>query len=148
MSSCPRCAVQQLPNTLFCDDCGQEMRESAPQIKTKKLRLRCELLDSHSFMIVPERPRLLIGRTDRKTNTLPDIDLGAVGGREGGVSRRHAYLIRQGDALYLEDLGSMNGTFVNHKRLKAQRRTPIHPGDLIRIGLIQLIFRFETNKLR
>jgi hypothetical protein len=147
MISCARCALPQLPNTLFCDDCGQEMKASAAKIKPKKLRLRCELLDSHNFMIVPERTPLLIGRTDRKSNTLPDIDLGPVGGREGGISRRHAYLIRHEDALYLEDLGSMNGTFVNHKALQPHRRTRIQPGDLIRIGLMQVIFCFETNLL-
>jgi pSer/pThr/pTyr-binding forkhead associated (FHA) protein len=36
---------------------------------------------------------------------------------DADISRRHAHLVRQGDAYLVEDLGSTNGTYVNGTRL-------------------------------
>lgn len=51
---------------------------------------------------------------------------------ERNVSRRHARFLRVNGAVFLEDLGSANGTRVNGERLTARRR--IRPGDLVQIG--------------
>lgn len=51
---------------------------------------------------------------------------------ERNVSRRHARFLRANGAVFLEDLGSANGTRVNGERLAARRR--IRPGDLVQIG--------------
>ncbi|HZY05604.1 MAG TPA: FHA domain-containing protein [Anaeromyxobacteraceae bacterium] len=51
---------------------------------------------------------------------------------ERNVSRRHARFLRANGVVFLEDLGSANGTRVNGERLAARRR--IRPGDLIQIG--------------
>jgi len=48
------------------------------------------------------------------------------------VSRRHARIRREGDALHLEDLGSSNGTYVNGRRIHAAAR--LHHGDEVEIG--------------
>ncbi|MFO0610175.1 MAG: SpoIIE family protein phosphatase [Polyangiales bacterium] len=48
------------------------------------------------------------------------------------VSRRHARIRREGDALQLEDLGSSNGTFVNGRRIHGAAR--LHHGDEVEIG--------------
>ncbi|MEZ4390753.1 MAG: SpoIIE family protein phosphatase [Polyangiales bacterium] len=48
------------------------------------------------------------------------------------VSRRHARIRRELDGLQLEDLGSSNGTFVNHRRIHGSVR--LRDGDLIAIG--------------
>jgi len=57
------------------------------------------------------------------------------------VSRRHAQVVREGNAFYLEDLGSGNGTFLNGKRIAA--RTPLKGDDRLKLGPILL--RFETG---
>ena len=51
---------------------------------------------------------------------------------ERNVSRRHARFLRVNGVVFLEDLGSANGTRVNGERLTARRR--IRPGDLVQIG--------------
>ena len=51
---------------------------------------------------------------------------------ERNVSRRHARFFRATGSVFLEDLGSANGTRVNGERLAARRR--IRPGDLVQIG--------------
>ncbi len=48
------------------------------------------------------------------------------------TSRHHLRLMRSGDALTIEDLGSTNGTFVNGKRLSGV--TPLQNGDMIGLG--------------
>lgn len=48
------------------------------------------------------------------------------------VSRRHARITRQGEALMIEDLGSSNGTFVNGVRLTGPH--PLASGDVIGLG--------------
>jgi pSer/pThr/pTyr-binding forkhead associated (FHA) protein len=48
-----------------------------------------------------------------------------------GVSHRHCKLSAGGDHVWLEDLGSSNGTFVNGERVTT---TLLSPGDEVRIG--------------
>ncbi|MCY3572868.1 MAG: FHA domain-containing protein [Chloroflexi bacterium] len=48
------------------------------------------------------------------------------------ISRSHLRLLRAGDGLTLEDLGSTNGTFVNGKRIAGI--TPLQVGDMIGLG--------------
>ena len=46
-----------------------------------------------------------------------------------GVSREHAELRREGRGVWIMDMGSTNGTFINAKRLIEGREVPLHPGD-------------------
>jgi FHA domain len=48
------------------------------------------------------------------------------------ASGRHARLTHHGGLLYVEDLGSTNGTFVNGR--KAVGATPLRHGDTVRVG--------------
>jgi hypothetical protein len=50
------------------------------------------------------------------------------------ISRAHARLVRDGE-LFIEDLGSRNGTFVNGERI---RRCRVGPGDRVRLGAAEL----------
>jgi hypothetical protein len=79
-------------------------------------------LDSHA---------LRVGRSD-------DNDL-AVDGDEY-ASSHHARFEPRRDGVYVEDVGSTNGTFVNGIRLTQERR--LAPGDVVRIGETDL--RFES----
>jgi len=55
------------------------------------------------------------------------------------ASSRHARFEPRRDGVYVEDVGSTNGTFVNGIRLSGDRR--LAPGDVVRIGETDL--RFE-----
>ncbi|MGH3147062.1 MAG: FHA domain-containing protein [Rubrobacter sp.] len=55
------------------------------------------------------------------------------------ASGQHAQLTRHGGLLYVEDLGSTNGTFVNGR--KTVGATPLRDGDTVRVG--STTFRFE-----
>jgi pSer/pThr/pTyr-binding forkhead associated (FHA) protein len=53
------------------------------------------------------------------------------------VSRHHALLIRRGDEWFLDDCGSLNGTYVNRSRIESQR---LNDGDEVQIGKYKLTF--------
>jgi Mg-chelatase subunit ChlD len=54
------------------------------------------------------------------------------------VSRQHARLRHARGAWFIQDLGSASGTFVNDRRIQAQR---LNPGDRITIGSTTFIFK-------
>lgn len=68
--------------------------------------------------IVPVRGRLTIGRGSECDLALDEPEM----------SRKHALIENNGDGIYLRDLGSSNGTFVNGVQV---RDAVLHPGDQI-----------------
>ncbi len=52
--------------------------------------------------------------------------------RDPKVSRFHAVILQKGARLFIDDLDSTNGTFVNDKPVS--RKQPLSPGDLIKVG--------------
>jgi two-component system cell cycle response regulator len=60
------------------------------------------------------------------------------------VSRRHARIERRGDALYVADLGSTNGTLVNDAQLRA-RECALSNGDQVKFGDFVLKHLSGTN---
>jgi pSer/pThr/pTyr-binding forkhead associated (FHA) protein len=58
------------------------------------------------------------------------------------VSRRHALIVVEGDAVHLLDEGSRNGTWLNGHRV---RRSLLRDGDTIVLGTAQL--RYAENAL-
>ncbi|HVR42483.1 MAG TPA: cyclic nucleotide-binding domain-containing protein [Thermoanaerobaculia bacterium] len=88
-------------------------------------------------------PETTIGRSDPVTGILPDIDLTQVDSHRS-VSRRHAKIVRQGEGWgILEEVGTVNGTYVNDERIPTGVAVPIRHGDRVRIGLIQMKIVFE-----
>jgi FHA domain len=53
------------------------------------------------------------------------------------VSRDHALLIHRADNWYLDDCGSLNGTYVNRSRIESHR---LEEGDEVQIGKYKLTF--------
>ncbi|MGH3103446.1 MAG: FHA domain-containing protein [Gaiellaceae bacterium] len=57
------------------------------------------------------------------------------------VSRRHAVIRPKGDGLEIEDLGSLNGTFVNGRKIESATR--LSGGDVVKLGTTS--FEIESN---
>jgi CRP-like cAMP-binding protein len=84
-----------------------------------------------------------IGRADPVTGILPDVDLMPVDDNRS-VSRRHAKILRSnGDYLVLEEVGTVNGTYVNDQRIPTGVPVALHNGDLLKIGLIAMKAVFD-----
>ncbi|MGA2455276.1 MAG: FHA domain-containing protein [Solirubrobacteraceae bacterium] len=78
-----------------------------------------------SFAIDGER--MSIGRRPDSEVFLDDVT----------VSRDHALLIHRGEFWYLDDCGSLNGTYVNRSRIESHR---LEEGDEVQIGKYKLTF--------
>ena len=75
-------------------------------------------------------------------------DMTVVGRREdcdlriplGEVSRKHCRIVRDGDSLKLEDLGSSNGTFLNGQRVQ---EAMLGPGDTVQVGPVVFVLQVD-----
>jgi ribosomal protein L40E len=84
-----------------------------------------------------------IGKTNERVP--PDIDLSGFQDSEI-VSRVHADIRIEGDAYYLEDMGSANGTFVNNLPLPRGNRHRLRGGDRLSFGKGDLVtFLFQLG---
>lgn len=77
-----------------------------------------------------------IGRPDPSLGLIPDLDLSSEGPEALWVSRRHARIFYHDGHFYIEDLGSTNGTYLNHKRLVSGLPYALQDGDELRFGRI------------
>jgi pSer/pThr/pTyr-binding forkhead associated (FHA) protein len=71
--------------------------------------------------------RMTIGRSPEAEVFLDDVT----------VSRNHALLVRRRDGLYIDDLGSLNGTYVNRRRIESHR---LQNGDELQVGKYKLTY--------
>jgi hypothetical protein len=74
-----------------------------------------------------EGDRLTVGRRPDSDVFLDDVT----------VSRDHALIVRRGSDYYLDDCGSLNGTYVNRRRIDSHR---LIDGDELQIGKYKLAF--------
>ena len=73
--------------------------------------------------------------TDRMTvGRRPDCDVFL---DDVTVSRDHALIVRRGDGIHIDDLGSLNGTYVNRSRIDSRR---LEDGDELQIGKYKLSY--------
>jgi pSer/pThr/pTyr-binding forkhead associated (FHA) protein len=74
--------------------------------------------------------RMTIGRSPDAEVFLDDVT----------VSRNHALLVQRRDGLYVDDLGSLNGTYVNRRRIESHR---LQNGDELQVGKYKLTYLEE-----
>jgi pSer/pThr/pTyr-binding forkhead associated (FHA) protein len=61
------------------------------------------------------------------------------------ISRRHAHVFIKGGEPWIEDLGSTNGTFVNHRRL-GESAVALQNGDVVGFGGDHFVYRVAVEK--
>jgi class 3 adenylate cyclase len=150
---CSSCGAVHLPNTLFCDQCGHLLSQTmstdtdalampdtpaAGAGSPTALKMMLTTPDGGKQFSCVLTTSLLIGRTDTASGSYPDVDLGSLQGFESGVSRRHARLLRSDQQVLIEDLNSLNGTFVQNVRLHAHHPHVLQPGDELQFGKVVL----------
>ncbi len=81
-----------------------------------------------------------VGRMDPVTGIEPDLDLSTLD-TERSSSRRHAKILRDEGEIYLtEEIGTLNGTFINGRRLRTAVPEEVQDGDKLRFGLVEFVF--------
>ena len=99
-------------------------------------------------------PSLIIKDVGDRSHSYP-LDVGATTiGRapentivllEENISRRHAKLLREEGPVFLEDLGSSNGTWVNGKKAQPHQRCQLRDNDIIKIGKTLMLFKCSPD---
>lgn len=166
MIICPNCQTPQLEGSIFCSECGATVIASHAQQVAMQRPLAGSVAapnpGAEHLPVAPAAPLafvvsnsgrrievhntdapVLIGRRDDARGIYPGVDLGAEGGYEAGVSRKHATIVFRQDTCYVEDLGSANGTFINGRQIAPQTPVPVAHGDELRCGM--LVLRIELQ---
>jgi pSer/pThr/pTyr-binding forkhead associated (FHA) protein len=151
MIKCPFCNTVYHENTLFCEECGsylapgdgqatdpltsplgseeEERKAGSSPFKTLVLSI-----EGGGHIELPLSKEVVIGRLDAGQAIFPDVDLTNERGTEMGISRRHARFSRRENQVFIEDLKSLNGTFLNATRLVPELPYPIQDGDQVQLG--------------
>jgi pSer/pThr/pTyr-binding forkhead associated (FHA) protein len=172
MIECQFCQTSHVINTIFCGECGQYLlgetdRETVPldtpeiswkggtshnysiassspsDIKLLTLRLKMGL--GKREVEIPLNKIINLGRLDPASNVFPEIDLTPDDDLTKSVSRRHAAIFKQGGAIVVEDLASINGTFINGKRLAPYLPEALRDGDILQLGRLLIEVKIQIS---
>lgn len=169
MIKCPFCQTPHVDNTLFCSECGtyllEDDKRGTDPLGTSQIGWMGQETDEANAKLAiegagPQNARLKIGerkrqievplnkaihmgRLDPASDVYPEIDLTDDGGLEKGISRRHARILKREGTVVVEDLGSINGTFINGKRLAPYLPETLVSGDNLQLG--RLLIEVELS---
>jgi len=143
MDVCPSCESPVAPDASACPECGTRLEgstaafdvigqpgtaEPAPEIGATEVPVlvvgKGAEVGERFYL---ERPEITIGRDPESDIFLNDVT----------VSRRHARVLIEGGAVTIEDVGSLNGTYVNDTLVDSAVLTS---GDSVQIGRFKMVF--------
>jgi hypothetical protein len=146
---CPECGFQNPEAANYCAKCGALLVRDGGAETTMAYTLEdreddaAEILEDLGVkgpaLVVrsgggragetfhPQGDRTTIGRSPDCEIFLDDVT----------VSRKHAVLTQRDDTFLIEDLGSLNGTFLNRHRIESAE---LNDGDELQIGKYRLMF--------
>lgn len=157
--ACPICGQMARAGELTCSKCGVVLKTTG---KTRKVEAPVDLTEQSwkrtaeqisnkiitfeiddTLLAVPTTQYLIVGR-HVEGNQAPDVDLAPFHGLEKGVSRYHLRITRD-ILLFISDLGSTNGTFLNGQRLFAHSDCPLNDGDDLWLGHLKIRVRLKNS---
>jgi hypothetical protein len=153
---CPECGFVNAEGANYCSRCGAFLGQARerpsgsgePPTATYRIDETGELVPVDVEDVVADDGAALVIRagggrvgesfpltTERMTiGRRPDSDIFL---DDVTVSRDHALLVRRGGDFYLDDLGSLNGTYVNRHRIESHR---LEDGDELQVGKFKLTY--------
>ena len=145
---CTNCGHRNPDDARYCAKCGHPLQEETTAtfnvIETEEETGEDVSLPVHDLK---KGQALLVVRRgpNAGSNFVLDKDLTTAGRHPESdiflddvtLSRRHAEIRRRDDKFYVQDKGSLNGTYVNRQRVD---ETPLASGDELQIGKFKLVF--------
>jgi len=126
-SICPSCNFNNRPNNNYCTQCGYKLVDD--QLTGPRLVVLTKEKSSIVFQI--KDTECTIGRASNNSIIIND----------DRISNFHSKIINENNNIWIEDLKSTNGVFVNGKKIID--RQLLHNGSLIKLG--STILKFETE---
>ena len=101
--------------------------------------------DREKFRVKVKDKGLIIGRTTKRKAV--DLDTKPMNGDKLGVSRQHVLIGAKKDYFYVQDLESVNSTWLNRVRLKPMVATELYHGDILHLGecRIEVYYTYEDE---
>ena len=147
--NCPECGSPNPETANYCSNCGanlardesgeatmaftpEQSEEEQPDLEDFGVKGPALVVRSgggragETFLL--DRHATTIGRSPECDVFLDDVT----------VSRRHAIVSHRGDTVEIEDLGSLNGTYLNRRRI--EKTAKLGNGDELQIGKYRLTF--------
>ena len=121
---CPRCGEESVEGARFCACCGTEIGTGFTLAELESRPIVVEVLSGPSA-----GRRKELSQTEVMVGRELTCDLALL--KESQVSARHCRLVAHEGALWVEDLRSTNGTYVNGRRVVRHR---LAAGDELRLG--------------
>ncbi len=164
MIVCPNCQHQEYTGALFCSKCGAQfvqprgagsttaiytsIPDTATQMETpafptppgdsRDARVALSVFDTDAAIFLHSSEEFSLGRATAGQPIVPDIDLAPYNAYETGVSRLHASLNISNQPITVQDLGSVNGTRINGKKLAPHSTTSLSNGDILTLGKLKI----------
>ncbi|MCL5292142.1 MAG: FHA domain-containing protein [Actinobacteria bacterium] len=144
---CRSCGAENERTALTCMECGELLDHRLENDRTMALPPVEVEEEVGPFEAIAQRePSLVVTKGpyvgQRFDLTKSEVTLGRDPGSDIflddiTVSRKHAQILVEGAELLIEDVGSLNGTYVNNERVE---RRVLAEGDELQVGKYKLVF--------
>ncbi len=169
MAICPTCGFDNLYGALACAQCYNTMGmvkagpdestvPNPPDVPKPQPLAHRRFTDSRIYgpnvvimyfenisdpLVLHIARQAVLGRQAKEEMDQPRIDLTPYGVHSNTVSRLHAVIRRTEEGLFVEDLGSSNGTYINGKALTPFLPAKLQTGDVLLLGQFSLEIFFH-----
>lgn len=162
--TCLNCQTANSEDATYCYACGHilpaglqalathslsELQQLQPQTRWgtayfgDKSAIIIRIRDTNDQIEANFAHECVIGRAAGQVE--PNIDLTPFGAVDMGVSRRHVKLTRQSATVMVQDLDSVNGSFLNGKRLFPFQPRVLRNEDELMLGRLALRISFQRK---
>ncbi len=131
-NTCPYCEASIPPNDKYCPECGYEagsLSAKAPAEAPVSAPVVEAVIEGQIFGLTEGEQ--VLGRSE-----------GDIVVSNAYLSRRHLALVVRGEKLFVRDLGSTNGTFVNGERLQPEEERELSPECALKAGELPIELRW------
>lgn len=141
----PKTTEEAPKSSASIEDTAPSLPKPSPPVQPEPIPETKIFIDAGNITVdVPRKDSVIIGRTHK--TAVADVNLAPYGAAQVGVSRHHARLIWQEGQWLIDDMGSLNGTFVNEVQVTPGQPVLLKDGDTIRCSHMSFVFLIGSGE--